>query len=408
MLEWLIVGGGIHGVHLALALLVRGGVAREQLALLDPHERLLARWRHCTGNVGMTFLRSPSVHHLDGPAFSMVSFAQVRSFEEAERDSRFAPPYHRPSLALFDAHCDALVRAARLDDRHLRGSACDLVIHEDHVELATTIGPLRTRKLILAFGLGDQLAIPSWAAGLREQGVAIEHAFDEGFVRAELDGWRHALVVGGGISAVQLALALAEREAGAVTLLTRHPLREAQFDSDPGWLGPRFLTDFAKLRDLGRRRAEIDAARKRGSASRDVLVALRRARKAGRITLLHDEVVRARFDRSLGPELWLRGGKLVHADRVVLATGFERRRPGRWLDAAIARERLPLADCGFPIVDAALRWHPRIHVSGPLAELEIGPVARNIAGARMAAQRIVPLAAPPAANRSHPLDQDHA
>ena len=38
---------------------------------------------------------------------------------------------------------------------------------------------------------------------------------------------------------------------------------------------------------------------------------------------------------------------------------------------------------------AALRWHPRVYVSGPLAELELGPSARNISGARRAAERLV-------------------
>ncbi len=41
------------------------------------------------------------------------------------------------------------------------------------------------------------------------------------------------------------------------------------------------------------------------------------------------------------------------------------------------------------ILDPLLRWHPRIHVMGPLADLEIGPVARNIIGARLAATHIV-------------------
>ncbi|MCH2107642.1 MAG: hypothetical protein MK291_13495, partial [Planctomycetes bacterium] len=35
------------------------------------------------------------------------------------------------------------------------------------------------------------------------------------------------------------------------------------------------------------------------------------------------------------------------------------------------------------------RWHPRVFVSGALAELELGPTARNIAGARRSADRIV-------------------
>jgi hypothetical protein len=39
-------------------------------------------------------------------------------------------------------------------------------------------------------------------------------------------------------------------------------------------------------------------------------------------------------------------------------------------------------------VDQSLRWHPGIYVTGALAELEIGPTAMNIIGARLAAERI--------------------
>ncbi len=80
---------------------------------------------------------------------------------------------------------------------------------------------------------------------------------------------------------------------------------------------------------------------------------------------------------------------LLNSDLVVLATGFDRSRPGgEWLDRAIGQFALPCHECGYPIVDANLRWHPGLHVTGPLAELELGPVARNIIGARHAASRL--------------------
>ena len=53
------------------------------------------------------------------------------------------------------------------------------------------------------------------------------------------------------------------------------------------------------------------------------------------------------------------------------------------------RSSLPCAECGYPVVEPDLRWHPRIYVTGPLAELELGPASRNISGARRAADRIV-------------------
>ena len=75
---------------------------------------------------------------------------------------------------------------------------------------------------------------------------------------------------------------------------------------------------------------------------------------------------------------------------MLLASGFGVERPGGVLiDQLIESAQLACADCGYPIVDAALRWHSRVFVSGALAELELGPSSRNIAGARRAAERII-------------------
>lgn len=41
MLDWLVVGGGIHGVHLAVRLLAERGVKPSSLRIVDPGERLV-------------------------------------------------------------------------------------------------------------------------------------------------------------------------------------------------------------------------------------------------------------------------------------------------------------------------------------------------------------------------------
>ncbi len=384
-LDWLIVGAGAHGVHLALALLAGAGVERERLRLLDPQDRPLARWRRCAATVGMQFMRSPSVHHLDGPPFSLAGFARERGFDP-KRD--FRAPYNRPSTRLFNAHCDALLDGARLAELCVRGRAIDLVEAGEKIEVVTETGRIAADRIVLALG-SDRLARPAWAAQLADAGVRPAHLFDEDFDAPALAGVERLVVVGGGISAVQFALARGREGHGAVTLLTRAPLREAQFDSDPGWLGPLELDGFRREGDMGRRRAMIDAARNRGTVPREILRELRRAQRRGRVEVREAEIVDARVDRRGVVELWPQARPIIRADRVVLATGFARARPGAWLDPAIARLALPCAACGYPIVDRALRWHPRIHVSGALAELELGPAARNIAGARMASERLL-------------------
>jgi hypothetical protein len=144
------------------------------------------------------------------------------------------------------------------------------------------------------------------------------------------------------------------------------------------------LGGFAAQRDPAQRRLAVDAARHRGSAPSDLIEAV--LAKPG-VRFVRGEVTAATATRR---RLVLKtsGGDFA-CRRVILATGFSSRRPGgSWLSRMARGLRLPVGPGGYPVIDRWLRWAPGLHVSGPLAELELGPVARNIAGARRAADRL--------------------
>ena len=384
-LDWLIVGGGIHGVHIAARLLGDGGVSPDRLRIVDPGERLLERWRTCTATTGMTHLRSPSVHHLDAHPWSLRQFAGKRRRREP---GLFAHPYERPALSLFNAHCDRVVRSYALDDLHVhaRATRCDVEPAGVRVGLSDET-EVTARHLVLAIGVSEQPRWPSWAP---RDDARVHHIFEPGF-----DAWPSApetvAVVGGGISAGQVALRLVD-EGHRVHLVSRHALREHQFDSDPGWLGPKRMTAFRRQADFDRRRAIITKARFAGSVPPRVKRSLGWA--MGRDTLdWHETEVDGLRSEAEEIALTLSSGAVLRADRVLLATGFVGTRPGgAMVDQLVESASLPCAECGYPIVDSDLRWRDGIHVSGPLAELELGPTARNIHGARRAAERLVEVA----------------
>ncbi len=381
-LDWLIIGGGIHGVHIAARLLGESGVTSERLRIVDPGERLLERWRVCTETVGMIRLRSPSVHHLD------LSSGSLNQFATKWRRRKRAPvagSYARPSLELFNAHCDAVVETFSLSDRHIRARATSGAVDHAGVEVELSSGHrIAARNIVLAIGAGEQPYWPNWAPQSHSR---VHHVFEQGF-----DGWPSSretvAVVGGGISAVQVALRLL-REGHQVRLVSRHALREHRFDSESGWLGPKYMRGFRRERDFDRRRALVNEARYTGSVPPGVRLALCRAVDRNQIGW-HEGEVEALEAHGDGLALRLATAEELLADRVLLATGFSAVRPGGQLvDTLIDSAALPCARCGYPIVDSALRWHPRVRVSGPLADLELGPVARNIAGARRAGDRLV-------------------
>ena len=379
-LDWVIIGGGIHGVHLAVRLLEKEIVAPARLRIVDPAERLLARWRACTDVTGMEYLRSPSVHHLGLAPTSLDRFAGKRSRRSPHL---FAYPYDRPSLDLFNRHCEQLIEFFGLRNLHLRGRVEGCRVHDEGVTVELAGSELNAANVVLAIGSSDQPYWPEWAPRDHEH---VQHIFDRDFPGLPVNGTQSLAVVGGGISAAQLALRLSTA-AHKVTLITRHPFRQHQFDSDPGWLGPKNMTKFAKTKDLTRRRDMIRKARHRGSMPPDVIAPLRQKIQRGKIEWVQSEPSGVTQEgegiRVTLPE------RDLHVDRVLLATGFSTERPGgSMIDGLIESANLPCAACGYPIVDHALRWHHRIRVSGPLAELELGPTSRNIAGARRSADLI--------------------
>ena len=381
-LDWLVIGGGIHGVHIAARLIGDANVPVHRIRIIDPGEHLLERWRACTATTGMTHLRSPSVHNLDLNPWSMMRYAKRR---HRRASGTFALPFNRPKLQFFNEHCDKVIREFGLNKVHVRARAVSCAVSCDDVTVGLSTGvELSASNVVLAIGSGEQPQMPDWAP---KDDARIHHIFSP-----EFNGWpsiaETVAVVGGGISAAQVALRLVE-EGHEVYMVSRHALREHQFDSEPGWLGPKLMTGFQRETDVDQRRTMITEARYKGSMPPDVRRALQAAINRAEIHW-HQDSVRAIDVEESGLTLHCANGDTVAVDRVLLATGFTGRRPGgAFIDELVESASLPCASCGYPIVDKTLRWHPRVYVSGPLAELELGPTSRNISGARRAAERLV-------------------
>ncbi|MEM9461504.1 MAG: FAD/NAD(P)-binding protein [Myxococcota bacterium] len=389
-LDWLILGGGIHGTLVSHFLTATGQGVRDRLRVLDPHEHPMAVWRHCARSVGMRYMRSPSVHHIDLKPWSMRAFANERKIKARG----FASPYHRPRLDVFEAHCDWVIERDDLRALRCRGTATGLRRGPagEGWSVSTDAGELRSRRVVLAMGSMHALAWPRWARALNGTG-RVEHVLEPGFSRSDLALTDDVAVVGGAISAAQLALCLAgtRGRSGRVVVLARREPWIRQFDTDPGWLGPRYLTGFAREPCMQERRRLIGQARGGGTISPEEWRRVRRAIRADSLEWRHDEVVSAQIHPPHHQiELGLRAGGVLRVDRVVLATGFDRGRPlAPWLEQVAREQELSRAPCGAPILTPDLQWGPGLFVTGPGAELQLGPVARNVSGARMAAQRLV-------------------
>lgn len=387
MLDWLIIGGGIHGTFLAHALLHHGYARASRTRILDPNRRLLAEWRRRADNCGMRYLRSPAAHALVPDFTALLAWASRHGYD---RNRHTIPPYARPSLELFNAHAEGIVSSERLSELHIAGRAMEIT--REHARWFVDLDDgsrMEAKGVLLAPGRAPGLRRPSWA---HRDDRAIVHVFDTAFDRSAAERASRPIVVGGGVTGAHLALHLADHRR-PVRLIVREELRVHQFDSEPCYIGPACMRRFLATDDPGQRREILRESRYPGSVPPELAQRLEDARHAGLLEVVVDEIVEAGRADSETIVLSGRRGRW-YGDLVVLATGFAPGPPGGRLRAGLAcgaatGAPLPVDEAGFPIPSASLEWAPGLYVTGALAEQELGPAAGNIVGAHNAAKRVI-------------------
>ena len=153
-MTWLIVGGGVHGVHVAARLIGEARVDPAAVRIVDPAPDLLAAWRKRSRAIGMEFLRSPSLHNVDVDPYSLYKFRPAPDVPRPTRAVR--RPHKRPARWLFDAHCDAVIDRFGLGDRHVRDHVDSIDVADESVITRLRSGAqLEAERAVLAVGGAD-------------------------------------------------------------------------------------------------------------------------------------------------------------------------------------------------------------------------------------------------------------
>ncbi|MDR9367246.1 MAG: FAD/NAD(P)-binding protein, partial [Balneolaceae bacterium] len=349
------------------------------IAIADPNPAPLHNWKHCTSNTGMDFLRSPEVHHIDLDPFALNTFCQNH---HASENKSFIAPNRRPSLNLFNHHSQKVISEYNLQDYWLRTYINDIKLTSKEATVISEIGEINARHIILAVGNGHQLNIPSWAKTLQKKSFPVHHIYSQSFSLETYKEGFHTVVVGSGMGAIQTFIKLAEEYSGKITLVTCNEIKVSDYDLDPGWMGPKYLHRFHSEKRVSKRRAMIKSARKGGTITSDINWKLRKVLKQEHTNHKIGNIDSAELFGSNNAYLTLENGDNIFCDQILMGTGFSSAINSSLIQNLKNNSGLRCSDCGYPIVDPFLRWHDRISVTGELAELEIGPAARNIIGAR--------------------------
>ena len=378
----LVVGAGPHGLALCRYL----DLSIRSVVVADP-DGWLARWQDRLDALGVDMLRSHTTHHPDPDLYGLASFA-------IGRGRLWIGGWSTPTSEVFADYCRTLVSEHGLDDVLLRDRVTRVRPRLDRSAIEVTTAGGRqylAARVVLATNPARPL-VPTWAARVDAPPGRMLHSEHVDLRGLRLDG-AHVLVVGGGLTGCGVALGAVDRGA-TVSLVSRRPLELRVPDVESNWLSPNRLRDFYADTDWCHRSATVRSARGGGTVTPPVAWRLREEAAAGRVRLLEGcNVGSAVWDGCR----WMVGvdGHRQRADVIWLATGSRVSVDAAPLLADVAAEFPIEVVEGIPVLDRYFRWPgTELHVMGGLAALQLGPFARNIAGARMGADRIASLVDP--------------
>ena len=155
------------------------------------------------------------------------------------------------------------------------------------------------------------------------------------------------------------------------------------FDADPGWLGPKRMNQLSVISSSAERMKLIEQERHKGSMPMELFLRLKKHEQTGRLQLHHSPIDEVRSNQIISE------GHTYPYQHILLATGFVNQLGAQpFVRALIHEEDAPLNECGYPSLTYDLEWLPQLFVMGGLADLELGPFARNIMGGKEGAERI--------------------
>lgn len=393
--EWAVIGAGLQGSYFSA--LISHYRLRENCVILDDQDFMLQRWLRRTYNCRMKYMRSTSVHHLSLDPASLLEFASYHSFGA----EHFTQPYLRPSLALFNAHCQDVLRNYRLEVMWQQARLLGLKRlgsrrgQNSLWQLRTSRGELRVKNLLLALGdCGPAWPWPGFTVEAPWKAV-IHHLsamdFDLEQVLAGCVGMTEGrlCILGGGISAAQLVHYLLEHTQNQILWLLKREIQNFQFDSEPAWL-LKNLDDFQKNPELKQRWEIIARERHKGSVPPELWQQILQVRQ-GRLSIetIEEAPPQLKRDTAGNPILEFAlqgGGGSITAHTLICASGLNYQLPDFLLDLA-REEGLGLLESPHgpkPALRDGLEWAPGLFLTGRLAELFLGPAAGNIGGARVA------------------------
>ncbi|OJK05220.1 hypothetical protein ASPACDRAFT_110561 [Aspergillus aculeatus ATCC 16872] len=333
--------------------------------------------------------------------------------QEPEIDERDRKDYFSPSTGLFADYCASIVARYRLDRPGLiRQSEVTDIQYGFHRHTNSKIFTVtaadgtqhHSRAVVLAIGPGTHKILPFPLTPPEQAGACHSseiRSFPSANIQTKIRARQatHVVVVGGGLTAAQVADMAIRRGVRKVWLLMRSDMKVKHFDLTLNWMGKFKNLEKARFWSADtddERLAMIAAARGGGSVTPRYQKILKQHAARSKLAIHPRTVIVDRlYDPATStwtlttdppiPEL-----ADTPVDYIYFATGMRADITEMPLLNSMRRDYPVETRQGLPCLTEDLMWCDGVplFLAGRLAALRLGPGAANLEGARLGAERI--------------------
>jgi len=386
---------------------------RLKVCVIDVHDTWLYSWQKNFEALDIKFLRSPALAHpnlfdknellayavANGRTDELLDSGCIDGIKLRAMGQSQTSLWKLPSTPLFVDFCKDLAKSLPHD--FIQGSITDIANSSAslgspfRLELDGGQHVLSAKAVILATGPTGRSSIPPGLKSVppdRGQLMLSWTELDQVHPKSN-----RILVVGGGLTAVQVALKLCKLGKTCILCSRRH-LVERHFDIGLEWFELRTankcMSDFY-YQNVSDRLTASKAVRGGGSVPPLYMREVERAERSGRLIRVIGEATYEGLHEDEGQVHVTvtnskKGEKRIVVDQVVVACGLDpdcEKSPV--VKSALKSWPIPVYG-GLPSITEDLRWKESLplYVVGGLGALNVGPDAGNLMGIRRAAQLV--------------------
>ncbi|HEU4321610.1 MAG TPA: FAD-dependent oxidoreductase [Roseiflexaceae bacterium] len=382
-----IIGGGAIGCGIACELR-QSAQLRDRVIILDADTHLLQRYFAAMLSAGQRVMRSPYEHQLapDG-TIQMLDFARLHAglltpLERGQVRLGLSGQRAVVPLDIFVAHSTHVLAVHRLREIAYRFAVAGLRRTRDGLwAISDAQGrTVHARAVVLAAGNRQT----PWPAELDEAGQRFPDRVQPVYAGARhVAPGEHVLIVGSGLSAGHCILQCVE--AGAVPIwAVRDEERYRCADFPTSYFRTEGVAAFRRLP----LEQKLDVLRDthRGSLMLEFLPLIQEYEASGRMRILRGATVAHIGAEGGRLRATMSSGEAFGVDRVVVAIGLTP-------NTALLPREMALVGGRYPLVSPEtleVQGHEQLFAAGSLGVLHLGPAGKNIDGARLAAELILP------------------